>query len=205
RDVEVHARPGVPQRDAVRGLQHDAAAARHDGRVVARGIHQLRRFERPEARLASRREEVGHARSGPALDLGVQVNEGHAEPPGDPPSDRGLPRSGHPDEVDDHGRPSRYRSRFPRVSPAESPPNFSRTASARTKATTASPTTPPAGTAQTSVRCLIATAGAPVSRSTVRSGRGTGENGFIPARSPIGSPVDTPPPTAPAPWRGRPT
>ena len=48
-----------------------------------------------------------------------------------------------------------------RVSPSESPPNFSRTASASSNATTASPTTPPAGTAHTSVRCLIASAALP--------------------------------------------
>ena len=66
-----------------------------------------------------------------------------------------------------------------RVSLSESPPNFSSTAFASSNATTASPTTPPAGTAQTSVRCLIAAPPVPVARSTVASGRGTVENGFI--------------------------
>ena len=84
------------------------------------------------------------------------------------------------------------------VSGKESPPNFSRTAAATSNATTASPTTPPAGTAHTSVRCLIAWAAVPVARSTVASGRGIVENGFIAARTRIGWPVDIPPSIPPA-------
>ena len=60
------------------------------------------------------------------------------------------------------------------VSATESPPNFSTTASASTSATIASATTPAAGTAQTSERWLIATAGSPVATSTVASARGHG-------------------------------
>ena len=85
-----------------------------------------------------------------------------------------------------------------RVSSSASPPNFSSTAEASTWATTASPTTPPAGTAQASVRCVMATAGSPVRRSTVLSGRGTVEKGFIAARRRMGWPVAIPPSMPPA-------
>src|SRR5690606_26427764 len=56
------------------------------------------------------------------------------------------------------------------ISSIESPPNFARKASASTNATIAAPTTPAAGTAQTSLRSIAAGASASVSRSTERSG-----------------------------------
>src|SRR5207245_1232220 len=131
-------------------------------------------------------------------DLDVQVDERDPEAPGQLGPDRRLPRAGHPHQVDDHGSASRYAARLRDVSASASPPNFSNVESASTHATTASPTTPPAGTAQTSVRCLIATAGSPVARSTVRKGFGTVEKGFIAARTRIGCPVDIPPSIPPA-------
>ena len=56
------------------------------------------------------------------------------------------------------------------ISSIESPPNFSRKASARTKDTIASPTTAAAGTAHTSLRSIAAGAFCSVVRSTDRSG-----------------------------------
>ena len=64
---------------------------------------------------------------------------------------------------------ARYAATLRAVSVTESPPNFSRTASASTSATMASATTPAAGTAHTSERWLMAWAGSPVATSTVRS------------------------------------
>ena len=84
-----------------------------------------------------------------------------------------------------------------RVSPTESPPNFSSTASASTRATIASATMPAAGTAQTSERWWWATVASPVATSTVRSARGTVAIGFIAARTRSASPVDMPPSVPP--------
>jgi hypothetical protein len=53
-------------------------------------------------------------------------------------------------------------SKFRRISATESPPNFSRKASATTRATMASATTAAAGTAQVSLRSVAAGGGAPV-------------------------------------------
>src|SRR3990172_3379405 len=56
------------------------------------------------------------------------------------------------------------------MSATASPPNFSRKASASTNATIASPITPAAGTAQTSLRTTAASTGSFVIRSTQRGG-----------------------------------
>ena len=71
----------------------------------------------------------------------------------------------------------------------------------------ASPTTPPAGTAQTSVRCVMASAAWPVSTSIVLSGRGRDDSGFMATRARITSPLLMPPsvpPARPVTRRGRP-
>ena len=85
-----------------------------------------------------------------------------------------------------------------RVSVTESPPNFSSAASASTSATIASITTLPRGTAQASLRWLMATAASPVATSTVCSARGTVEIGFIAARTRSTSPLVMPPSMPPA-------
>src|SRR5690606_31013000 len=66
-------------------------------------------------------------------------------------------------------RCSWYPARLRATSATESPPNFSTAASASTRATIASATTPAAGTAQTSLRWWFAVAASPVATSTVRS------------------------------------
>src|SRR4029077_14844079 len=68
---------------------------------------------------------------------------------------------------------------FATSSSMESPPNFSTTASASTNATMASPTTAAAGTAQTSLRSMVAGLSAIVVRSTERSGFISVEMGFM--------------------------
>jgi hypothetical protein len=84
------------------------------------------------------------------------------------------------------------------VSAIESPPNFSSAVSASTSATTDSSTTPARGTAHTSERWWIATAGSPVRTSTVDRARGTVEIGFIATRTRSGSPLVMPPSRPPA-------
>ncbi len=44
RHVEEHGDAGVPQRDPVRRLQDDAAAARHDGGIVHARVRERRRL-----------------------------------------------------------------------------------------------------------------------------------------------------------------
>ena len=83
-------------------------------------------------------------------------------------------------------------------SATESPPNFSMSASARTSATMASPTTAAAGTAQTSLRSIAADASPIVVRSTERSGFISVEIGFIHAETRRSSPLVTPPSRPPA-------
>src|SRR5207248_5906137 len=61
----------------------------------------------------------------------------------------------------------------------ESPPNFSIAASARTIETMASPTTAAAGTAQTSLRSIVAGLSVMFDRSTERSGFISVEIGFM--------------------------
>src|SRR5213080_3637686 len=77
-----------------------------------------------------------------------------------------------------------------------SPPNFSRNASASTMAIMASPTTPAAGTAQTSLRSTTASTASFVARSTDLSGVRRVERGFIAARTTTGCPFVTPLQTA---------
>src|SRR5947209_4487189 len=79
-----------------------------------------------------------------------------------------------------------------------SPPNFSRKASASTIAIMASPTTPAAGTAQTSLRSTTASTVSLVARSTDLSGVRSVESGFIAARTTSGWPLVTPPSRPPA-------
>src|SRR5699024_1497959 len=143
-------------------------------------------------------------------DGGIGVDQRHPEAVGQQPPDRGLPGRGRAGEHDArerggdrfqrrnrfrdrglvHGPMRRfsgpaatYASRFRFVSATESPPNFSTTASARTRETIASATTPAAGTAHTSERWWLAFAASPVLTSTVDRARGTVAMGFIPART----------------------
>src|SRR2546428_425919 len=88
-------------------------------------------------------------------------------------------------------------------SSTESPPNFSTTASARTNATIASPTTAAAGTAQTSLRSTVAGLSVIVARSTERSGFISVEIGFMYAVTRRSSPLVTPPSRPPALLVGR--
>jgi hypothetical protein len=107
RHLEEHAGSGAPQRDAVRRLEHNPAAARDHRRVVHRGIDQGLRLARAEPGLAFRREDLRHRPTGRLFDLVVEVDERHAELARELTTDRGLPRAGHPDEVHDHGSSSR--------------------------------------------------------------------------------------------------
>ena len=101
---------------------------------------------------------------------------------------------------------SRVRRRRARRSSAiESPPNFSSSASARTSATIASPTTAAAGTAQTSLRSIAAGDSVMVVRSTERSGFISVEIGFMQAVTRMSSPLVTPPSRPPALFVGRAT
>jgi hypothetical protein len=91
-------------------------------------------------------------------DVVVGVAVGHTEPLGEQLSDGGLADPHGADENDQRHRAhriarlSRYERTLRRVSVTLSPPNFSATASARTRATMASATMPAAGTAHTSER-----------------------------------------------------
>src|SRR5690606_33789111 len=95
----------------------------------------------------------------------VGVGERHLERPGDALADPGLSGAHGTDEDGERpghavtepvrsasGIAARYASRLRFVSPTESPPNFSSTEFASTRATMASATTPDAGTAHTSER-----------------------------------------------------
>ena len=88
-------------------------------------------------------------------------------------------------------------------SATESPPNFSVTASARTSATMASPTTAAAGTAHTSLRSIAAGDSVIVARSTDRSGFMSVEIGFMKPITRTSSPFVTPPSSPPALLVGR--
>ena len=79
-----------------------------------------------------------------------------------------------------------------------SPPNLSRNAAASTIAIIASPTTPAAGTAHTSLRSTTASTASLVCTSTERSGLRSVEMGFIAARTITGWPLVTPPSSPPA-------
>src|SRR5690606_29510881 len=147
-------------------------------------------------------DDVGYGPARGALDVGVGVAQRDAEPLGQERADRRLPRTGRPDEDGERAAHrismwSRYPVTLRRVSATLSPPIFSATASASTRATMASATMPAAGTAQTSERWWWARAGSPVVTSTVPRARGTVAMGFIAARTRSSSPVDRPPSVPP--------
>src|SRR5581483_277180 len=173
---------------------------------AAKRVQDRRTFGGPERRLPLVREQLGDAAAGGLLDQLVGVGERHRHDLGQPPAGGGLARTGQADQHRPraHGgvrprsaRRFRYACALRRVSASESPPNFSSAASARTSATIASATTPAAGTAQTSLRWLMATAASPVSVSIVWSARGIVEMGFIAARTRSSSPVVMPPSVPP--------
>src|SRR5688500_5092527 len=148
---------------------HDPAPSRgeHGGfRIDEFGSE--RAFEAAEVRLTPLSEDPRDAHLLSPFDLAVEVDEAPAEPRCNACTGRRLPHPGEPDQHDvpDARQPptrpatcARYPSRFRRVSPSESPPNFSRKAPARTNATIASAITPIAGTAVTSLRSATASAG----------------------------------------------
>src|SRR5204862_40456 len=143
------------------------------------------------------------------LDDRVDVHDSLAHPFRHEPTHRRLAR---PRQADQHDVPlhdaapfgvrartcARYPSKFRLVSLSASPPNFSSSACASTRAIIASAMTPMAGTAVTSDRSDCAWAGPPVFRSTVRSGAISVEIGFIATRATNGSPVVMPPSVPPA-------
>src|SRR5687768_300469 len=94
-------------------------------------------------------------------------------------------------------------ARWRSISSIESPPNFSRNASARTNETIASPTTAAAGTAQTSRRSIAAGASCNVLRSTDRSGFISVAIGFMNPLTRRSWPFVTPPSRPPALFDGR--
>src|SRR5437879_9000543 len=93
---------------------------------------------------------------------------------------------------------STYRSKLSFISRSESPANFSRIASAISKAAMASAATPAAGTAITSDRMTSAVKGSLVSTLTERSGFINVEIGFLATEMTMGSPVVMPPSKPPA-------
>ena len=130
-----------------------------------------RRARPPRARgtraSPSRREDLGDRAPACSRSISrVELDERHAEPAGELRVRRWTcPTPGIPTRYTITATSPGSARGCARVSGSESPPNFSSTAFASTNATAASPTTPPAGTAHTSVRCLIATA--PVFRRQV--------------------------------------
>src|SRR5829696_7000822 len=84
------------------------------------------------------------------------------------------------------------------ISLSESPPSFSISASASTKATIASRIGTARGTGQKSERSYLVGASVPEARSTVGWGRRVVAIGFIAARTMIGCPLETPPSVPPA-------
>ena len=136
-----------------------ASAAAHRRRAPGRGS-----APRPRRRRC-RRSSLPCG----GLDVGVGVPVDGAEPVGEHLADRGLAGPGRADEDDGSRRrsPDRpgcrgSRATLRRVSVTVSPPNFSATASASTRATMASATMPAAGTAHTSERWWWALAASPV-------------------------------------------
>src|SRR5208282_5845136 len=105
--------------------------------------------------------------------------------------DGGLARSHEAGQV--HVLHGLHAFRRGRISPSESPPNFSRSAFARTRQTRDSPITAAAGTAQASERSTCAFAGFIVRRSTESSGFIKVAIGFIAARATNICPVVIPP------------
>src|SRR6202034_3300501 len=190
-------------------IKDSAAADSDDPRVLADRRRHRRAFQRTEHGLAILDEDVTDRLARGRLDRGIGVQEADAEPRGQLGADGRLARPRRADQDRERGilalasltfaacqritSAFRYASALRAVSAMLSPPNFSSTASARTRAAMASATTPAAGTAVTSLRWLMALAGSPVLTSTVASARGTVEIGFMAARSRMGSPVLMPP------------
>src|SRR5262245_38049505 len=149
------------------------------------------------------------------VDQAIELRGEHLDLPG-PVVQRGLSvlqdRANHQLQMAfDHPRARRAVVRFfvavqfATSSMTESPPNFSMTASASTMATIASPTTAAAGTAQTSLRSIVAGLSVIVARSTERSGFISVEIGFMYAVTRRSSPLVTPPSRPPALLVGRAT
>src|SRR2546421_15969 len=201
RRLEPHDDSRGPKTLPVRLAKGRSPAARHNrGRRSCDARHGGL-LQVAESLLALLAEDVGDRHAGIPLDLLVEVHERSVQDLGERPPHRALPRAGHPDQVHVlvHGcNDDTKASRFRIVSATESPPNFSSAASASTEAAMASPTTAPAGTAHTSVRCVIASAASPVSTSTVRSGRGSVDSGFMATRTRTTSPLLMPPSMPPA-------
>src|SRR4051794_40422372 len=201
--------PVPAQRGPGPGMQDGTAAERQDPPVRVEGVEDGRDLELPEVLLPVVDEDLGDLLAGRRLHVAVGVAQVLGPPRGQQLTDGGLP--GTHGTHQDHPRAgpvrassahpnlgaARYPSTLRRVSPTESPPNFSSTTSARTRETIASATIPAAGTAQTSERWWWATASSPVATSTVRSARGTVAIGFIAARTRSASPVDMPPSVPP--------
>ncbi len=143
-------------RDAAR---HGCTAAQRDDAGAREGVDRRVPLQRPEVLLAVVGEDLPDLEAGAPLDVRVDVDERDAEALGEEASDRGLAGARRADQRNavGHARPrsarrAAYAAAFLRVSANESPPNFSSAASASTRATIASATTPAAGTAHTSER-----------------------------------------------------
>ena len=102
RDVQEHHVSGCPKGDAVRGLDHDPAAARDDGRILGAAL------VKPSASIA---RKAGSPSSAKISDIGlpasrsisvVQIHEGDPQPARQLSTDDGLAGARHADEVDDH-------------------------------------------------------------------------------------------------------
>src|SRR5690606_26430326 len=202
--VEEHHRV-VGQPLARRFRQHCSAAEGVDPGVLRQAVGDHLLLQLAEAGLTVLGEDIRDRLARQLFHFGVGVDEFHPQALGQQGSDGALAR---PRRADDHGtrahcahhfsNSARYDSALRLLSANESPPNFSDAASARTRATTDSSTTPARGTAQTSERWWIATAGSFVAVSTVASARGTVEIGFIATRTRSGSPLVMPPSRPPA-------
>src|ERR1019366_3874217 len=218
--------PNVKKHDRVPGqarrrcrVHHSATAEAENPPVGCKGGRDLSVLELAEPRLPLIKEDVRDRPPLLCFNRVVGVVEPNSQQHGQNPPHRRLARSWGADEdggrarrgihcVTVHGATHHERrlagiaSREPRwflaVSATLSPPNFSRHAWARTRATMASATTPAAGTAHTSERWWMAVAACPVATSTVASALGTVLIGFMAARTRRTSPVDMPPSVPPA-------
>src|SRR5690606_2853931 len=211
-DVEEHHRV-AGQSVTCHLRRHGAATEREDPRVLTQPAVDGHFLHRAESGLAVGGEDVGDRPALFVLDVCVCIVEIDTEPRSQQPAHRALTRAGRADHHDRaffrhvahcSGRFQKsrswaeYASTLRLDSASESPPNFSNAASARTSATIDSSTTPALGTAHTSERWWIATAGSPVVTSTVDRARGTVEIGFIATRTRNGSPLVMPPSSPPA-------
>src|SRR6266571_8100059 len=138
-------------------VEHRARAEpEHAGMLTKRRSHRFA-LQRTKRRFAVLYEDVTDRFTRDSLDVGVGVAEPKTELTRENPADGRLPRAWRANEHGDgpsHAISSddRYPRRLRLVSSSESPPNFSRAASASTRATIDSATTPAAGTAVTSLR-----------------------------------------------------